>query len=174
MLAMFVAVLLVTADLYMVVPKGFIPDTDNDNFNVTAEAAQGTSYYQMIKYQQLISSIVAKDPDIDSFYASTGGSFGGGGASARLMVNTKPRKERNVSVTEIVNRLRPKFSGIPGLRVSLSVPQAIRVGGRMSKSAYDFTLVGPDTQQLYAEAPKLERVMARMPGLQDVTSDLQI
>ena len=175
MLAMFVAVLLVTADLYMVVPKGFIPDTDNDNFSVNAEAAQGTSYYQMVKYQQLISSIVAQDPDIESFYSTTGGNFGGaGGASGRLMVNTKPRRQRKVTVAEMVNRLRPKLSGIPGLRVSLSVPQAIRVGGRMSKSAYDFTLVGPDTQQLYAEAPKLERILARMPGLQEVTSDLQI
>jgi len=175
MLAMFVAVLLVTADLYMVVPKGFIPDTDNDNFSVSAEAAQGTSYYQMVKYQQLISSIVVQDPDIESFYSTTGGNFfGPSGASGRLMVNTKPRKERNVSVAEMVARLRPKLSNIPGLRVSLSVPQAIRVGGRMSKSAYDFTLVGPDTQQLYAEAPKLERAIAQMPGLQEVQSDLQI
>ena len=61
----------------------------------------------------------------------------------------------------MVNRLRPKLAGIPGLRISLSVPQAIRVGGRMSKSAYDYTLYGPDTQQLYAEAPKLERIIAR-------------
>ncbi len=175
MLAMFVGVLLVTANLYMVVPKGFIPDTDNDNFSISAEAAQGTSFYQMVKYQQLISSIVVQDPDIESFYSTTGGNFGGGsGASGRLIVNTKPRRLRNVTVAEMVNRLRPKLSGIPGLRVSLSVPQAIRVGGRMSKSAYDYTLVGPDTQQLYAEAPKLERIIARMPGLQEVTSDLQI
>ncbi len=74
-----------------------------------------------------------------------------------MMVNTKPRRQRNATVADIVNRLRPKLSSIPGLRVSLSVPQAIRVGGRMSKSAYDYTLYGPDTAQLYAEAPKLER-----------------
>ena len=73
MLAVFVAVLMVTADLYMVVPKGFIPDTDNDNFSINVEAAQGTSYYQMVKYQQLISSIVVQDPDIESFYSTTGG-----------------------------------------------------------------------------------------------------
>ena len=72
MLAMFVAVLLVTAELYLVVPKGFIPDTDNDNFNITAEAAQGTSYYQMVKYMRLVSSIVVQDPDVDTFYASAG------------------------------------------------------------------------------------------------------
>jgi HAE1 family hydrophobic/amphiphilic exporter-1 len=175
MLAMFVAVLLVTADLYMIVPKGFIPDTDNDNFSVNTEAAQGTSYYQMVKYQQLVSSIVVKDPDVEGFYSTTGGNFfGPGGASGRLMVNTVPRRQRKATVADIVNRLRPKLSGIPGLRVSLSVPQAIRVGGRMSKSAYDYTLYGPDTAQLYAEAPKLERALARMPGLQDVVSDLQI
>src|SRR5665647_3913563 len=107
MLAMFVAVLLVTADLYRVVPKGFIPDTDNDNFSINVEAAQGTSYYQMVKYQQLISSIVVQDPDIESFFSSTGGNFGGSsGASGRMMINTKPRRQRNVTVAEMVNRLR--------------------------------------------------------------------
>jgi HAE1 family hydrophobic/amphiphilic exporter-1 len=175
MLAMFVAVLLVTVNLYMIVPKGFIPDTDNDNFGVNAEAAQGTSYYQMVKYQQLVSSIVVQDPDVESFYSTTGGNFfGPSGASGRLMVNTKPRRQRTATVQDIVNRLRPKLSGIPGLRVSLSIPQAIRVGGRMSKSSYDFTLYGPDTQQLYTEAPKLEKIIARLPGLQEVQSDLQI
>ena len=175
MLAMFVAVLLVTVDLYLVVPKGFIPDTDNDNFSVNVEAAQGTSYYQMVKYQTLISSIVVQEPDIESFYSTTGGNFfGPGGSSGRLMVNTVPRRQRKATVAEIVTRLRPKLSNIPGLRVSLSVPQAIRVGGRMSKSSYDFTLYGPDTAQLYAEAPKLEKIIARLPGLQEVQSDLQI
>ncbi|HEY1493644.1 MAG TPA: efflux RND transporter permease subunit, partial [Candidatus Solibacter sp.] len=175
MLAMFVGVLLVTVDLYLVVPKGFIPDTDNDNFSVNVEAAQGTSYYQMVKYQTLVSSIVVQDPDVETFYSTTGGNFfGPSGASGRLMVNTTPRRQRKATVADIVNRLRPKLSNIPGLRVSLSVPQAIRVGGRMSKSSYDFTLYGPDTQQLYTEAPKLERVIAKIPGLQEVQSDLQI
>jgi len=175
MLALFVAVLGVTGYFYVVVPKGFIPDTDNDNFNVTVEAAQGTSYYQMVKYQELVSSIVVQDPDVDSFYSSTGGGmFGASGATGRLMVNLIPRRQRKETVGDIVNRLRPRLGGIPGLRVSLSVPQAIRVGGRMSKSAYDYTLYGPDTKQLYEEAPKFERIVGRLPGLQEVTSDLQI
>jgi hydrophobic/amphiphilic exporter-1 (mainly G- bacteria), HAE1 family len=174
MLAMFVAVLGATAYLYTAVPKGFIPDTDNDNFNVQTEAAEGTSYYQMVKYQERVSRIIAQDPDVESFYSATGGGFGGGSATGRVMVNLKPRKQRQASVTDIVNRLRPKLSNIPGLRVFASVPQAIRVGGRMSKSSYDFTLYGPDTQQLYAEAPKFERAVSRLPGLLDVSSDLQI
>src|SRR5215467_7249700 len=96
MLGAFVAVLLVTVDLYMVVPKGFIPDTDNDNFSINVEAAQGTSYYQMVKYQQLVSSIIVQDPNIESFYSSTGGSMFGpvAGASGRMMINLIPRRQR--------------------------------------------------------------------------------
>jgi HAE1 family hydrophobic/amphiphilic exporter-1 len=175
MLGLFLVVLGVTVYFYGAVSKGFIPDTDNDNFNVTVEAAQGTSYYQMVKYQEMVSSIVVRDPDVESFYSSTGGSmFGASGATGRLMVNTIPRRQRKATVTDIVNRLRPRLSNIPGLRVSLSVPQAIRVGGRMSKSSYDYTLYGPDTSQLYEEAPKFERVVNRLPGLTEVSSDLQI
>src|ERR1041385_8781766 len=70
--------------------------------------------------------------------------------------------------------MRPKFGGITGLQISLSIPQSIRVGGRMAKASYDYTLYGPDTEQLYAEGAKLEKVVARLPGLVDVTSDLQI
>jgi hydrophobic/amphiphilic exporter-1 (mainly G- bacteria), HAE1 family len=174
MLAMFLVVLSVTGWFYVIVPKGFIPDTDNDNFNVQTEAAQGTSYYQMVQYQKALARILVQDPDIDTFYSSTGGGFGGAANTGRFMVNLKPRRQRVATVNDIVNRLRPKVSAFPGLRVFLSIPQAIRVGGRMSKSSYDFTLYGPDTQQLYAEAPKLERVMARLPGLTEVSSDLQI
>jgi hydrophobe/amphiphile efflux-1 (HAE1) family protein len=175
MLAMFFVVLSVTGYFYVIVSKGFIPDTDNDTFNVSLEAAQGTSYYQMVKHLETVSRIVVQDPDVETFYSSTGGGFGGSnGNSGRLMVNLRPRRQRAATVTDIVNRLRPKVSNIPGLRVFLSVPQAIRVGGRMSKSSYDFTMYGPDTEQLYAEAPKMERQMLRIPGLTEVSSDLQI
>jgi HAE1 family hydrophobic/amphiphilic exporter-1 len=175
MLAAFVGVMLVTGWLYTVVNKGFIPDTDNDNFGVQTEAAQGTSYYQMVKYQAQVASIIVQDPDVETFFSSTGGGFGGSsGNTGRLMVNTKPRRQRTSTINDIVNRLRPKVSNIPGLKVFISIPQAIRVGGRMSKSSFDYTLYGPDTQQLYTEAPKLERLMARIPGLQEVSSDLQI
>jgi HAE1 family hydrophobic/amphiphilic exporter-1 len=174
MLGMFLAVLGATGYLYVIAPKGFIPDTDNDNFSVQTEGTQGTSFYQMVKYQDRLSQIVAQDPDVDTFYSSTGGGFGGGSSTGRLMVNLLPRRQRKYTVVDIVNRLRPKVSNMPGLRVFISIPQAIRVGGRMSKSSYDFTLSGPDTDQLYAQAPKLERIMGRIPGLTDVTSDLQI
>jgi HAE1 family hydrophobic/amphiphilic exporter-1 len=174
MLASFLGVLVFTGYLYVVVPKGFIPDTDNDTFNISTESAQGTSYYQMVKYQQRLSQIVVQDPDVESFFSTTGGGFLTSSNTGRLMINLKPRRQRVATVADIVNRLRPKVANIPGLRVYLTVPQAIRVGGRMSKSSYDYTLYGPDTQQLYTEAQKLERIVSRLPGLLEVNSDLQI
>ncbi len=174
MLLMFFAVLGTTGYLYVIVPKGFIPDTDNDTFNVQTEAAQGTSYYQMVRYQDQIARVLSQDPDIDTFNASTGGGYGGSSNTGRFMINLKPRRERNATVNDIVNRLRPKISNFPGIRAYLTIPTAIRVGGRMSKSSYDFTLYGPDTQQLYTEAQKLEKLVARIPGLQEVNTDLQI
>jgi HAE1 family hydrophobic/amphiphilic exporter-1 len=174
MLGMFFVVLGTTAYLYVIVPKGFIPDTDNDNFNIQTEAAQGTSYYQMVHYQDQIARILVQDPDIETFNASTGGGYGGSANTGRFMINLKPRRERQATVNDIVNRLRPKVSNFPGIRAYLTIPAAIRVGGRMSKSSYDFTLFGPDTTQLYSEAQKLERQIARLPGLVEVNTDLQI
>jgi len=173
MLVTFLAVIGATAYLYVVVPKGFIPDTDNDQFNVNMQAAQGTSYYQMIRYGERVANIALQDPDIESFFMRTGGN-GGSANYGQLNVNLKPRRQRQATVNDIVNRFRPKISSIPGLRISVNVPQAIRVGGRNSNSSYDYTLYGPDTEDLYRQAPKLEEAMRRLPGLTDVISDLQV
>jgi hydrophobic/amphiphilic exporter-1 (mainly G- bacteria), HAE1 family len=173
MMVSFVAVLAATAYLYIAVPKGFIPDTDNDQFNVTMQAAQGTSFYEMVRFGDLISRIVIKDPDVESFFMRTGGG-GNAGNYGNLNVNLKPRRQRKATVVDIVNRIRPRISNIPGLRVSLQVPQAIRIGGRNSQSSYDYTLYSVDTDTLYREAPKLEEAMRALPGLNDVISDLQI
>ena len=174
MLWAFIGVMALTGYFYVMVNKGFIPDTDNDNFNMQTEAAQGTSYYQMVRYQDRIAQVIVQDPDVESFYSSTGGSYGGSANTGRFMINLKPRRQRVATVNDIVNRLRPKVSNFPGLRVYLTIPAAIRVGGRMSKSSYDFTLYGPDTQQLYGEAQKLEQKIERLPGLVEVNTDLQI
>jgi hydrophobe/amphiphile efflux-1 (HAE1) family protein len=173
MLVTFLAVIGATALLYVVVPKGFIPDTDNDQFNVQMQAQQGTSYYQMIRYGERVANVVIQDPDVDSFFMRTGGGQGGANGG-NLDVMLKPRRERTSTVVDIVNRMRPKISSITGLRVTTRVPQAIRVGGRNSASSYDYTLYGPDTEDLYQQAPKLEAAMERLPGLVDVISDLQI
>jgi HAE1 family hydrophobic/amphiphilic exporter-1 len=174
MLVMFFVVLGTTAFLYVYVPKGFIPETDNDQFNINLEAAQGTSYYKMVEFTKRVADIVIQDPAVTSFFVNSGGGMGGSANNGNLSINLKPRSQRKETVVQIVNRIRPRLAGIIGLRISMSIPQSVRVGGRMQKASYDYTLYGPDTEQLYSEGAKLERVISRLPGLVDVTSDLQI
>jgi len=169
MIVIFLGVLGATAYLYVTVPKGFIPDVDNDQLMCTMEAAQGTSYYQMVTYAEKLTKILQQDPYIDAIVPSVGNTN-----SARYQIQLKPRSQRDLSATQIAEKLRPKVSRIPGVRAFLTVPPAIRIGGRMSKSSYDFTIQGPDTDQLYREAQKLELEIGKIPIIQDVTSDLQI
>ena len=180
MACVFIAVLAATVYLYVKVPKGFIPETDNDQLYVNTEALQGTSFYQMVQYQDRVARILTEEPNVDMFMSSVG-SFGGGGGgggsgsnTGRMFVQLTPRRQRNLTASQVAELLRRRLGGIPGMRAFVTVPPAIRVGGRMSKSSYEFTLQGPDTDALYREAQKFEHVVARLPGLQDVTSDLQI
>ena len=173
MLVVFVAVAAATVYLYVAVPKGFLPDADNDQFNVNLLAQQGTSYYQMTEYADRISKIVVKEPEVLALYTRAGGNQGAAN-TGNLTVNLKPRRQRSAGVTEIINRIRPKIANFPGVRVSMSIPQPIRFSGRNSSASYDYTLYAPDTDELYRSAPLLEQAMGRLAPLVDVTSDLQI
>ncbi|HUR00613.1 MAG TPA: efflux RND transporter permease subunit [Gemmatimonadaceae bacterium] len=168
------AVLVGTVLLWKIVPTGFIPTQDTGQIIATTEAAQGTSFPEMVKHQQQVAAIVAKDPNIAGFMSSVGGGGGGGsGNQGRLILGLKPHGER-LSADEIVNELRPKLSGIPGMNVFMQVPPAIQIGARASKSLYQFTLQSPDIEELDSAAKRMEAKMRTIPQIQDVTSDLQI
>jgi HAE1 family hydrophobic/amphiphilic exporter-1 len=175
MATVFVGVLGGTIYLFNTVSKGFIPDVDQDQISVTMEAAQGTSFYKMVEYQRKLADILRNDPNVETFMASVGGGFGGSaGNSSRMNVILKPRKQRELSANQIIEKIRPKVVNFPGFRVFMTIPPTIRIGGRGSKSAYELTVQAPDTTELYVQAQKLEREIARVPEVQDVTSDLQI
>ena len=167
------AVLVGTVVLFKVVPTGFIPTQDNGQIIATTEAAQGTSFQEMVKKQQQAAAIVAQSPYISGFMSSAGGGFGSSNNQGRIFLGLKPRKERP-SADEIVNELRPKLTGIPGLNVFMQVPPAIQIGGRSAKSQYQFTLQSPDIEALDSAAKRLEARMRNISQIQDVTSDLQI
>ncbi len=171
----FFAVLGATVWLYVHVPKGFIPEADMDQVMVTTEMAQGTSYLTMSRMQARVAEVLKTDPDIESFFSSVGGgNYGASSNQGRMFVNLKPRRERVATAQQIAERLRPKLGGFTGVRVFLTLPPSLRIGGRGSKSSYEFTMQAPDTKQLYPEAAKLERAASRLPMVQDVTTDLQI
>jgi HAE1 family hydrophobic/amphiphilic exporter-1 len=163
-------ILLATVLLYGIVPKGFIPTEDTGQIQGTTETLEGSSFENMRDHQLAIASIVAKDPNIAHFMSTVGG---GAMNQGRLSMRLKPRGDR-LPADEIVRELMPKLNSVPGIRTYLQLPPAIRIGGRPTKTQYQFTLQSADMDALYENAAKLEGVLRGLPKLQDVTSDLQI
>ncbi len=165
-------VLVGTGILFKLVPTGFIPNQDTGQLNVTTEAAQGTSFEDMVRRQQQVAAIVQRDSNVQAMMSTVGG----GGASAsntgRLQLTLKPRGKRP-SASDIVQELRGKLSRVPGITAFASVPPAIQIGGRQSKSQYQFTMQASDVTTLYVGAQKLLDAAKTSDRLQDVTSDMQ-
>ena len=162
--------------LFVAIPKGFLPSEDQGRISVTTEAAEGVSFPAMTAYQQAAMRIAEADPDIEAYSSSVGAR----GAQA-IAVNTgslflklKPKAEREDSIDELIQKLRPKFAQIPGLRVYMQNPPPIRIGGQLSRSQYQYTLQSPNTTELYAAAPSLAEAISKLPGVQDVSTDLQL
>jgi hydrophobic/amphiphilic exporter-1 (mainly G- bacteria), HAE1 family len=168
-------VLLGTIWLGRAVPKGFIPSEDNGSLRVTTETIEGTSFDGMFRHQLDAMRVVAKDSSIAGFYSAVGA--GGGGNTAnqgRFLIRLVPRNERKLSADDIARQLTRKLSQVPGLRAFVQNPPPISIGGRQSKSLYQYTLFGADIEQLYRTAQAMEARFKDLPELTDVTSDLQI
>ena len=164
-----------TAWLFAFIPKGFLPNEDTGMLFTFTEAAQGISFDSMKEHQKALADIVGKDPNVESLMSSVGASGPNvAGNSGRIFIRLKPRSERRSSADEVIQELRPKLAGIPGIRAFLQNLPPIRIGGQLTKSQYQLTLQSPDTGELYRMAPVLEEKVRGLPGLQDVTSDLQI
>jgi hydrophobe/amphiphile efflux-1 (HAE1) family protein len=168
MLALFFAVLGGTYYLYTKVPKGFIPAGDNDQMQINVQAAQGTSFFKMVEYQQKIADIVKQDPAVETFMTQAGN-----GSNTRFYTMLKP--DRKETAQEVAERLRPKLTNMPGFNVYINIQPPLRIGGGgfNSRSNYDFTLQGPDTEELYASARLLEEDFRKFPEVQDVNTDLE-
>lgn len=170
-------VLVATGWLFMEVPKGFIPDQDTDQMTVITEAQEGTSFAQMVEYQNQIAEVLREDPAIDSLVSNIGGSAStalGGNNYGQIVVHLKPRHERTELVDKIIERLRPQLSQFPGMKVYPQNPPVVRIGGLVSKSQYQYTLYSPDKKALYDTADELTTELKKLPTLVDVTNDLMI
>jgi HAE1 family hydrophobic/amphiphilic exporter-1 len=180
MLALFVAVIIATVQMYKIVPKGFIPDGDNDSLFVNLRAAQGTSYYDMAKWVQQIADIAIKHPYVDSFMAGVGNQNGGGGGggssnNGRLQIQLTPRASRPLTAQQIAQQLRPQLLSFPGFRGFVNVPASIQIGGRQGNQNYSIMLQSLNTDELYQWAPLLEQAIAKqVPEVQDPSTDLEM
>ena len=168
------AILVGTVGLFAIIPKGFIPSQDNGNMFATTETAQGTSFDDMVAHQKAIAAIVAQDTNIAGFMSAVGGSTTISGSNqGRLFMGLPPRNKR-LNVDDIIKELRPKLAKVPGVVVYMQNPPAIQIGGRVSKSLYQFAMQSSDITTLYPAALALVDSMRKSPLLQDVTSDLQL
>jgi hydrophobic/amphiphilic exporter-1 (mainly G- bacteria), HAE1 family len=168
-------ILVATIALFVIVPKGFIPNTDIGQITANTQAAQDISFAEMTKHQQAIADIISRDPNVDALNSTVGS--GGPNASAnagRIFIRLKPRDERDLSADQIVQELRPKLARVPGIKVFLQNPPAINIGGQQTKAQYQYTLQSPSFAELQQATPKLEAALREMPELQDVNSDLQL
>jgi HAE1 family hydrophobic/amphiphilic exporter-1 len=168
------AILALTVVLFQRIPKGFLESEDTGRISGSTQAAEGTSFDFMAEHQQAVAAVIAADPNVDAFMSSAGGRGSGASNQGNLFIRLKPRDERELTADEVIEQLRPKLARVPGVRTYLQNPPPISIGGQSSRSAYQFTLQGPDTDELYARAQAMLEKMKDLPGLQDVTSDLQI
>lgn len=157
--------------LYGIVPKGFFPQQDTGMMLGFFSTDDGTSFKAMQPKLDRFRQVLMSDPAIETVTAYASGR--GGSNSSFLAVQLKPFSERGVSVRDVINRLRPKLSGIPGARLFLMAQQDIRVGGRQSSAQYQYTLMGNELQDLKEWLPKVQRAIAALPELVDVDTDVE-
>jgi len=169
-----IAILLITAYLFMIIPKGFLPNEDQGNIFAITEAPQGTSFEKMVEYQRQVADVLVASPYVATFFSRIGGGGGTTGTNqGRMLMRLTPRDERPSSF-DIIDELRPKLAELPGVNSFLQDQPEIRIGGQLTKSLYQFTVQSPDMEELYEYVPILEARMKELPELEDVTSDLEI
>ena len=174
-LATFGLSLLVTALLFVWVPKDFIPAGDTGQLRVTTEGPEDISFDGMVARQQQLAQIAARDPNIAGYMSSIGA---GGSRSTvnngTLLLLLKPAGERTLDPDGVSAELRPKFARVAGIRAYIQNPPAIQVGGRQSKAQYQYTLQSTDLAALYDWSGRVTQAFGRLPGFEDVTTDLDL
>jgi HAE1 family hydrophobic/amphiphilic exporter-1 len=174
-LLVFLGSLAATAGLFMVVPRDFLPTSDQGQIFGLTEAVNGTSFDQMVRYQQQAAAIIARDPNIDGFMSAVGsGGSSTGINSGRVFASLKPLSERSHNADWIARDIQRKLEKIPGILVHMQVPPMIRIGGKLTKSEYQYTLQDLDMRELERSSDRLMNALRDTPGFEDVATDLQL
>jgi len=172
MLVIFFATLALSIYLFMIIPKGFFPQQDVGLISATSEAAQDISFADMTRHQEELGKIVLADPDVASMAMNVGGS-GRAGNNGNMFISLKPRDERHATAQEIIARLRPKLEKVEGARLFMQAAQDVRLGGRPTRTQFEFTLQDSNLDELNEWAPKILAKMQTLPQLRDVATDQQ-
>jgi HAE1 family hydrophobic/amphiphilic exporter-1 len=171
-LVIFFATLALSVYLFVLIPKGFFPQQDNGLITATSEASQDISFEAMKSRQEALADIVLKDPDVATVAMAIGGS-GRAGNNGNLFITLKPRSEREASAQQIIARLRPRLEKVQGARLYMQAAQDVRLGGRPTRTQFEFTLQDANLAELNEWAPKILAKMQTLPQLRDVATDQQ-
>ncbi len=173
-MAVLLGTMVLTAYLFVIIPKGFIPNEDTGQIFAFTEASQDISFDAMREHQQAVARIVGEQPYIDQYMSSIGAStINIVPNTGRIFMRLKPHRERPTA-EQVIQDLRPKLATIPGINVYPQILPTIRIGGTLTKALYQYTLQDADLQELYHWAPILFDKIRGVPILQDTNTDLQI
>jgi len=169
----FLLTFVMTAWLYTQVSKDFLPPGDTGQINAFTEGGQDSSFRAMVERQLKVAEIVAADPDVLAVNSTVGA--GGPRATSNngsMFIRLKAHDVRKASPQQVIQRLRAKTAGVPGIRVTFQNPPPIRIGGQLTSAQYQYTLQGSDLEELYTYSDLMLERFRAIPGLQDVTSNL--
>ena len=169
----FVATVVATVGLYIVVPKGFFPQQDNGNIQAQIDGAQDASFAEMVKRIEEVRQIIITDPDVTDAVSALAMFGNQTPNNARISISLKPRNERDHTSQEVIDRLRPKLAGLEGARVFMQANQDIRLGGRGSRTQYQYTLQDVDAAELAEWSDKILARIGSLPQLRDLATDKQ-
>ena len=169
------ALIVLTGYLYVIIPKGFFPEQDTGFIFGQADARQDISFSGMSTLVHQLVDVVRKDPDVSGVFAFTGATaYNPTENTARMFMQLKPHDQRSLTSNQIIQRLRPKVAAVQGVRFFMQSGQDVSVGGRLSRTLYQYTLTDTDPDELNHWAPIIESAMKKLPELQDVASDQQV
>jgi multidrug efflux pump len=169
-----IGTVLLTAGLYLAVPKGFFPIQDSGVIQAVTEAPQDTSFSAMAEKQQALAELILQDPDVEglsSFIGVDGSNITLN--SGRLLINLKPHHERDASASDIIDRLREQIKNVAGITAWFQPVQELSIEDRVSRTQYQFSLTTPDSALLDEWVPRVLERLRQEPALADVASDLQ-
>ena len=173
-LVLFFASIALTVQMFRIMPQDFLPSEDSNQFNASTEGANGVSFAEMMRHQSEVAKIFAAEPSIEGFNNSVNS---GGEARANrgnFSIQLVDRQDRNLTVDQIISKLRPQFLNIPGINVIMQNRPPIRIGGFNARALYQYTLQDIELDTLYSSASKLEQALARNPYFTDVNTDLNL
>ena len=172
MLLVMLATVAATVALYIYIPKGFFPQQDTGMLRGTTEARSDISFAAMAEKQQLANKIVLADPAVQGMGTSIGSNGGStGNNQGRMFIALKPINERDASAEEVIARLRPQLAKINGISVFLQSVQELNVGGRVTKTQFQFQLSSESLSELREWTPKLIAALKNESDITDLTSD---